>query len=134
MSTGVANPPRGEWIAQLTQRSDVVVSDVDGSPSPIGVAKALSIIQSLTYLERRTIQLLVPLTKESGVWWLVTLDFGLQAQNHESEFLMCFAFEASNSMLSSKSPYAEIGFSLTVARGEDPLFILTVNTAVGLSR
>ncbi len=124
---------RTVWVAPVTRQTDVVVSDMRGAPSPVDVAKALSVVQSRFYLERRAIQLLVPLTKEPGVWRLVTIDFGLQAHRHGCEFLMCFAFEASTSMLSIKSPYAEIGFKLSIAPADDPLFILTVKTTVGLS-
>ena len=125
---------RGEWVASVTQHTDVVVGDADGTPSPLGIAKALSIIQSRAYLERRAVQLLAALTKEPGSWRLVTLDFGAQALIHRCEFLMCFAFEASHSELSITSPYAEIGFALLPQAPGDPLFLLTVKTAVGLPR
>ena len=125
---------RAEWIATITQHTDIVVSDADGAPNPIGIAKALSIVQSCAYLERQAVQLLVPLTKEPGSWRLVTLDFGSQARLHECEFLMCFAFEAAYSALSITSPYAEIGFALIAPADDDPLFILTVKTAVGFPR
>jgi hypothetical protein len=121
----------GEWVASITQHTDVVVGDADGKPSPIGIAKALSIVQSRTYLEPRAVQLLVPLTKEPGNWRLVTLDFGAQAHLHECEFVMCFAFEATYSELSITSPYVEVGFALTAPAADDPLFILTIKTAVG---
>lgn len=134
MGIGVPGSARGEWVAPITPHTDVVVSDVNGSPSPIGVAKALSIVQSRVYLERRAIQLLAVSTEEPGAWRLVTIDFGSQAQSHNCEFLMCFAFEPSNSVLSITSPYAEIGFALIADPAEDPLFILTVKTAVGLAR
>ncbi|MEP6875283.1 MAG: hypothetical protein ABI887_13045 [Burkholderiales bacterium] len=121
-------------MASITPHADVVVSDVNGTPSPVGVAKALSIVQSRVYLERRAIQLLAVSTKEPGAWRLVTIDFGSQALSHNCEFLMCFAFEPSNSVLSMTSTYAEIGFALTAAPAEGPLFILTVKTAAGLAR
>ena len=124
---------RVEWVAPITQHTDVVVSDVDGVPSSIGIAKALSIVQSRAYLERRAVQLLVPLTKEPGSWQLVTLDFGAQAHLHACEFLMCFAFEAMSCELSITSPYAEVGFALMAPAAEDPLFILTIKTAVGFA-
>jgi len=125
---------REEWVASVTQNTDVVVSDADGVPSPIGIAKAHSIVQSRAYLERRAVHLLAPLTNEPGNWRLVTLDFGTQARLHECEFLMCFAFEASHSQLSITSPYAEIGFALMAPAAEEPLFVLTVKTAVGFPR
>jgi hypothetical protein len=65
---GLGGRSREEWVAPISQDADVVVSDVGGAPSPVGVAKALSIVQSRAYLERRAIQLLIPWTKESGSW------------------------------------------------------------------
>jgi len=47
---------------------------------------------------------------------------------------MCFAFEAACSTLSITSPYAEVGFALMAPAAEDPLFILTIKTAVGFPR
>ncbi len=122
-----------EWVAPISAHADVIVGDADGAPSPIGVAKALSIVQSRAYLQRRAVQLLIPLTRDAGSWRLVTIDFGAQARLHACEFLMCFAFEATHSELSITSPYAEIGFALTVSATDDPLFVLTVKTASGFS-
>ena len=73
----------------------------------------------------------MPFTKDRGDWRLVTLDFGVEAQCHECEFLMCFAFQVGSGELSITSPYVEIGFSLLAATDEDPVFVLTVRTAVG---
>jgi len=134
MGTGDDGSWRGEWVAPITQYTDVVVSDVEGAPSRVGVQKAISIVQSRSYLERRAIQLLIPLTKEPGSWRLVTIDFGAQARLHECEFLMCFAFEAACNALSITSPYAEVGFALMPSVDQDPLFILTIKTAVGFPR
>ena len=72
-----------EWGAHLTEDADVVVAAADGVPSPTGIAKAVSIIQSRNYLETRAIQLLLPFTKEAGSWKLVTLVFGAQADLFE---------------------------------------------------
>ena len=123
--------PRREWMAVLADSAEVVVPDVQGEPSSLAIEKAVSIVQSRVYLEKRALQLLVPLTRDHGGWRLVTLDFGLEAQHHECEFLMCFAFEPVNGELSITSPYAEIGFSLPVPTGEDRVFVLTVRTAAG---
>lgn len=72
-----------------------------------------------------------PFTRDEGDWRLVTLDFGVEAQRHECEFLMCFAFQVGSGVLSVTGPYVEIGFSLPVPTDEDPVFVLTVRTAVG---
>lgn len=130
---GLSKRSASEWVAPISQHADVVVCDVGGAPSPVGVVKALSIVQSRAYLERRATQLLAPLTKVPGNWRLVTIDFGAQAHLHECEFLLCFAFEAAHTELSITSPYAEIGFALIVPAAKDPLFILTIKTAIGLS-
>ncbi|MEO7128596.1 MAG: hypothetical protein ABI040_06995 [Rhodoferax sp.] len=79
-------------------------------------------------------QLLLPFTKEAGNWKLVTLDFGAQAVLLECEFLMCFAFQACSGELSITSPYVEIGFALVTSIAPDPLFVLSVKTAVGFPR
>jgi len=79
----------------LADSTKVVVPDVQGAPSSLALEKAVSIVQSRAYLERRALQLLVPFTKDRGDWRLVTLDFGVEAQRHECEFLMCFAFGTS---------------------------------------
>jgi hypothetical protein len=55
MGTGNDGSWRGEWVAPITQYTDVVVSDVEGAPSRVGVQKAISIVQSRSYLERRAI-------------------------------------------------------------------------------
>jgi len=46
---------------------------------------------------------------------------------------MCFALEPSESELSITSPYAEIGFALLTYSPDDPLFVLTIKSAVGFS-
>jgi len=119
-------------MAVLADSTEVVVPDVQGAPSPLGIEKAVSIVQSRAYLEKRALQLLVPFTKDDGDWRLVTLDFGVEAQQHECEFLMCFAFQVANGELSSTSPYVEIGFSLPVSTGEARIFFLAVRMAVGV--
>lgn len=126
---GPRNPD--EWMAVLAELTEVVVADVRGAPSPLGIEKAASVVQSRAYLERRAVQLLVPFTKDDGAWRLVTLDFGVEAQHQKCEFLMCFAFQATNNELSIASPYAEVGFALPMQTGEDPIFVLTVRRTAG---
>ena len=118
-------------MAVLADSTEVVVPDLQGAPSLLAIEKAAAIVQSRAYLENRALQLLVPFTKDQGDWRLVTLDFGVEAQRHECEFLMCFAFQVANGELSVTSPYVEIGFSLPVPTDKDPVFVLTVKTAVG---
>lgn len=132
LSNGLGGRPRDEWMATLADFTEVVVGDIRGGPSQVGIEKAVSIIQSRSYLERRALQLLAPFTKEDGRWQLVTLDFGAEARRHEFEFLMCFAFQIPNCELSIHSPNAEVGFALFRREAAEPVFILTVRTAVGL--
>jgi hypothetical protein len=122
-----------EWMAVLSDSTEVVVPDVQGAPSSLAIEKAVSIVQSRSYLEKRARQLLKSFTANEGNWRLVTLDFGVAAMRHECEFLMCFAFESTNGELSITSRYVEIGFSLAVQIDEDPLFILTIRSAIGFS-
>jgi hypothetical protein len=121
-----------EWIATLADFTEVVVGDFRGAPSQVGIEKAVSVVQSRGYLEQRARQLLAPFTNEAGSWRLVTLDFGAGASRHDSEFLMCFAFQTPNRQLSIASPYVEIGFALLRSEASEPLFILTVKSACGL--
>ena len=131
LTNRLAACPRDEWMAVLADSTEVVVPDLQGEPNSLAVEKAVSIVQSRAYLEKRALQLLVPFTKDEGDWRLVTLDFGVEAQRHECEFLMCFAFQVGSGELSVTSPYVEVGFSLPVPTDEDPVFVLTVRTAVG---
>jgi len=123
--------PRDEWMAVLMDSTEIVVPDFQGAPSSLAIEKAVSIVQSRAYLEKRALQLLVPFTRDSGHWQLVTLDFGIEAQRHECEFLMCFAFRVGSGELCITSPYVEIGFSLPVPTDDNPVFVLTVRTSVG---
>ncbi|MEO8524553.1 MAG: hypothetical protein ABI460_07540, partial [Caldimonas sp.] len=109
-----------EWVATLADRTTVVVNDWRDSPSVVGVEKAVSIVQSRAYLEHRARRLLVPFTEEAGSWRLVTIDFGTDARRQGCEFLMCFAFRATNSVLSITSPSVEIGFALPLPAAMDP--------------
>jgi hypothetical protein len=131
LTNRLAASTRDEWIAVLADSTEVVVADVRGAPSSLGIEKAVSIVQSRAYLERRALQLLVPFTREDGRWRLVTIDFGVEAMRHECEFLMRFAFQGGAGELSVTSPYVEVGFSLPVPTGEDPVFVMTVRTAAG---
>jgi hypothetical protein len=124
-------PPRHEWTATLPDLTRVVVRDWCDAPSVVGIEKAVSIVQSRAYLEHRARRLLAPFTKEAGSWRLVTLDFGTEAQSHGCEFLMCFAFRATNGVLSITSPSVKIGFALPAQAATDPIFVLTVVTADG---
>lgn len=78
----------------------------------------------------------MPLGKADGEWRLVAIDFGIEAQQHDCEFLMCFAFQATKSDLADTSPYVEVGFALpvrlSVSAGYSPMFILTIQTTAGL--
>jgi hypothetical protein len=127
-----AAAPR-EWIATLADRTTVVVSDCCGAPNAVQIEKAVSIVQSRAYLEARARQLLRPFTKEDGTWRLVTIDFGVTARRHGCEFLMSFAFRATNGGRSITSPSVEIGFALASPAAIDPIFVLTVVTATGFS-
>jgi hypothetical protein len=132
LSNSLGGCPHEEWMATLADLTEVVVSDFRGKPSQVGIEKAVSVVQSRGYLERRALQLLVPFTKENGLWQLITLDFGEEARRHECEFLMCFAFQIPNAELSITSPYIEVGFALLGPEGAEQIFILTVKTAAGL--
>ncbi|SAK81613.1 hypothetical protein [Caballeronia ptereochthonis] len=123
--------PRDEWVAVLADLTEVVVADVRGRPSALGIAKATSIVQSRAYIETRARQLLKTLTRDDGDWSLIVIDFGVEAQHHDCEFLMCFVFQAANSDLSATSPYAEIGFALLKQSHATPIFVLTIRTATG---
>lgn len=133
----LGTPPHDEWMAVLPDSTEIVVADVNGKPSSVGIEKAIAIVQSRAYLEARARQLLVPLGKEDGEWRLVAIDFGIEAQQHECEFLMCFAFQATKSDLADTSPYVEVGFALpvhlSVSPSFSPMFILTIQTTAGLN-
>jgi hypothetical protein len=118
----------GDWIAILTDESELVVPDAHGAPDQPAVAKAAAILQSRAYLQGRALQLVSHLVREEGAWQLVTLDFGAMAQGAGCEFLMCFAFQASGQALSVGSPYAEVGFALFNQSGRDPVFTLMSKT------
>lgn len=122
-----------EWIATLADLTTVVVSDRRDLPSAVHIEKAVSIVQSRPYLEPRARRLLLPFTEEDGSWRLVTIDFGVTARRHGCEFLMSFAFRATNGVLSITSPSVEIGFALHSSPAIDPIFVLTVVGAAGLS-
>lgn len=123
-----------EWMAELPDGTEIVVADAGDKPSSVCVEKAVSIVQSRTYLETRARQLLVPLNQKSGVWRLVTIDFGHEAQQHECEFLMCFVFESEGSGLAESSPYVEVGFALSVQSGAGPMFVLMIQETTGLKK
>ena len=117
---------RGVWMAVLDDLTEVIVTDVQGVPSPLGVEKAAAVVQSRAHLEGQARLLLVPFTKDRGHWSLVTIDFGVEARRRDCEFLMCFAFQAANGQLSVSSPYVEVGFALPLQPGRNPLFTLSV--------
>jgi hypothetical protein len=48
--------PRDEWIAVLADSTEVVVPGLQGAPSPLAVERAVSIVQSRAYLEKRALQ------------------------------------------------------------------------------
>ena len=129
-------PARHEWMATLPDGTEVVVADMEGKPNRRGIEKAIATVQSRACLEARARQLLVPLGKENGEWRLVAIDFGLDAQRHDCEFLMCFAFQATQCDLADTSPYVEVGFALparlTVSAGYSPMFILTIQMTTGI--
>lgn len=129
-------PAHDEWMAVLPDRTEIVVADAAGKPSPLGIEKAIAIVQSRTYLEARARQLLVPLGKANGEWRLVAIDFGIEAQHHDCEFLMSFAFQPARSGPAATSSQVEVGFALpvrsSVSPGCSPMFILTIQTMAGL--
>ena len=129
-------PPHDEWMAVLLDGTEIVVADVEGKPSPLGIEKAVAIVQSRAYLESRARHLLAPFGKEKGEWRLLAIDFGIETLHHDCEFLMCFAFQTTQSDLAATDPYVEVGFALPVRRsvsaGHSSMFVLTVQTAAGL--
>lgn len=126
----LGTPPHDEWMSVLPDNTEIVVADVNGKPSSTGIEKAIAIVQSRAYLEERARQLLLPFGKEEGEWRLVTIDFGIEAQRHKCEFLMCFAFQAAAAELCATSSYVEVGFALPWRSGANPMFVLTVQTAI----
>lgn len=123
-------------MAVLPDSTEIVVAEVRGKPSSLGIEKAIAAVQSRAYLEARARQLLAPLGKGNGEWRLVAIDFGIEAQHLDCEFLMCFAFQAAMSELAPTSPYVEVGFALPArsSRGAEhnPMFILTIQTTDGI--
>lgn len=125
--------PHEEWMAVLPDNTEIVVADVGGKPSSIGIEKAISIVQSRAYLEARARQLLLPIVRQDGEWRLVGIDFGVEARRHNCEFLMCFAFQARMANLDATGPYVEVGFALPMRSSIWPIFILTIKTVTGLA-
>ncbi|MEO8124607.1 MAG: hypothetical protein ABI633_11215 [Burkholderiales bacterium] len=132
-SCGAGTASSLEWSATLPDFTRVVVSDVRGAPSAVGLERTVSIVQSRTYLEHRARQLLTPFTKEVGTWQLATLDFGSEARRHRCQFLMCFAFRPAQGVLSITSPSVDIGFALPPPATGEPVFILSAVAAVNFS-
>lgn len=124
--------PHEEWMATLPDKTEIVVLEEDNRPSGLGIAKAIAVVQSRSYLGKRAVQLIAPFLRGEGSWWLLTIDFGAESLRHESEFLMCFAFVAAGKELLSTSPYFEVGFAQpNEAEGGEPVFTLTVKTIIG---
>lgn len=121
--------PCSEWMSVLCDGTEIIVANASGKPCPAGVRKAVAIVQSRSYLEKQARRLLVPFQPRDEGWQLVTIDFGLQAQQRECEFLMCFAFTAPDSVAAKTSPYVEVGFALAVRSNIFPMFMLTIQTA-----
>jgi hypothetical protein len=122
-----------EWVATLADLTIVVVSDQCGAPSEVGTKKAVSVVQSRAYLEHRARRLLLTFAGVAGGWQLVTIDLATKARRHGCEFLMSFAVEDVGDARSSTSPSIEIGFALPWPTVMDPVFVLTVVTAVGFA-
>jgi len=118
-----------EWVATLSDLTTVVVNDWCGAPSRLGIEKAVSIVQSRGYLEQRARRLLLPFAQDAERWRLVTINFATEARRHGCEFLMCFAIQDVNGVLSSTSRPVEIGFALPTPHAVDPVFVLAVVTA-----
>lgn len=125
-------PPRGEWMGVLSDGTEVVVAEVGGKPCPLGIEKAAAIAQARSCLEAQARRLLEPLGQQGGEWRLLAMDFGREAQRHDCEFLMCFAFQAAQSGLAATCPYVEVGFALPVRCSTSPMFVLTIRTMAGL--
>lgn len=123
-----------EWMATLGDGTEIVVRDARGAPSEWGVEKAISIVQSRTYLEQRARQLLIGFFGSKESWRLETIDFGAEAARHPCEFLMCFVADDSGTDNSAARLYVEVGFSLDLPLVEDPQFRLTVKTILNVSR
>jgi hypothetical protein len=124
-----------DWLCVLEDNTELVVPGSRTAPASLGISKASSIVQSRSYLERRALQLVALVAKSvyaEGAWRLVTIDFGAEARRHESEFLMCFAFEMDAVSLSSDMPYVEVGFGLPAGQVCDPVFELTVKAVRGI--
>lgn len=111
----LGTPPHYEWMAVLPDSTEIVVAEVEGKPSPIGIEKAIAIVQSQTYLEARARQLLVPLSKQDGEWRVISIDFGIEAQHHDCEFLMCFAFQATGGRPGRHEPICRSWFCVASA-------------------
>lgn len=127
MSRMSATAPHNEWMAILPDEIEIVVSEDANRPNALGVAKAVSVVQSRSYLGKRAVQLIAPFLRAEGAWRLLTIDFGAEARRHDAEFLMCFAFVAADAELSSSCPYFEVGFSLSQVQEEnEPVFSLAV--------
>jgi hypothetical protein len=123
--------PYREWVATLTDRTNVVVSDWCAAPSPLGIEKAVSIVQSRAYLEHRARLLLSLFGKQTGSWRLATIDFASAARRRRCEFLMSFSGQDTSGARSIMSPSVEIGFALPAPGAMDPVFVLAVTTVVG---
>lgn len=128
-----AMAPHWEWMATLADETEIVVPEEGDRPAALGVAKAISVVQSRPYLGKRAVLLIAPFLSGEGAWRLLTIDFGAEARRYESEFLMCFAFVAAKTHLSSSSPYFEVGFSQTTpSAADEPVFSLTVKAIAGI--
>lgn len=125
-------PPRDEWSTTLHDNTEIIVLGAGDRPCPVGVAKAVSIVQSRTYLEAQARRLLVPLTRQDGEWRLARIDFGLEAQHLDCEFLMCFTFQKRIGDLNAVGPYVEVGFALPAGSRVSQVFTLVIQTAIGL--
>lgn len=119
-----------EWMATLAGGTEIVVDDAQGGPRELGVVKAVSVVQSLAYLERRARQLLIAFIDNRDDWRLTTIDFGAEVARHDCEFLMCFVLDdpGTDTNIALAALYVEIGFALDLPLACDPEFRLTVKT------
>lgn len=128
----LATLPDSEWMAVLSDGTDVIVADVYGRPSAPGIDRAISIVKMRARLEQRARKVLASVMPNDGDWELMTIDLGIQADVHKCEFLMCFARETDQMNALTENSCVELGFALPVSTCSHPGFVLRVVSVRGL--
>ncbi|MDH6593414.1 hypothetical protein M2165_003303 [Variovorax sp. TBS-050B] len=82
-----------EWNGESSEGISLCVRGTEEGPDPVAIQQAKAVVDALSEVRRKAIEMADSFMKDEGDWHLIELDVGPEAQRYECDYLVGLYFE-----------------------------------------